>query len=192
MIAPGKLTEISKDPKDPNLEKQNNVEQQTLLVWSTQPVFFWKGEMKGIEVRHIRSDKLMWSQNLEPTTNSIIYQGEPLQPGKAYFWREILPDKEALSRRSFRMMKAEDRDRISAELKQLESKLKTEGVSADQIVLRRVEYFADKELWSDVFREIYSVQNPSPKLKELIKQIQGHDFCAPDKGEQQVGLVSEE
>lgn len=67
------------------------------------------------------------------------------------------------------MMKAEDRDRISAELKELESKPNA---------LERINYFSQKQLWSDVLREIYSVPNPSPELKQTINQIQGHNFCS--------------
>jgi hypothetical protein len=163
MIAPGKL------------EDQNDGK-GSLVIWGNKPVFLWQGEIVGIEVRHTRSDKLMWSQN-NPTTRSVIYQGEPLQPGEDYFWREKLPLKQLPSKQSFRMMKAEDRDRISAELKELESKLKTKGASASEIALEKINYFSQKQLWSDVLREIYSVPNPSPELKQTINQIQGHDFC---------------
>lgn len=170
MIAPGKL-------------KDTNSIKASLEVWSTKPVFLWKGKMKGIEVRDIRSNKLMWSQSLEPMTQSIIYQGETLQPGNAYIWREALPNEQLPSRQSFRIMKAEKRDRISAELNQLENNLKAKGANSEQIILKRIEYFAQKELWSDVVREIYSVQHPSPELKEQIKEIQSHDFCSQDKDE---------
>lgn len=178
MIAPGPL-------KDPNSIKAS------LKVWGTQPVFLWKGAIKGIEVRDARSkNKLMWSQQVEPTTRSIVYQGEDLEPGKAYIWRETLADEELPSRQSFRIMKAEERDSISTELKQLESNLKAKGKKPEEIVLARIDYFVEKQLWSDVLREIYSVENPSPELKELITQIQSNDFCSEDKDKQKLSLVS--
>ena len=176
MISPGKL-------KDPNGNRGN------LVVWGTQPVFLWQGEITGIEVRHIRSNKLIWSQTLKPTTRSIIYQGEPLQPGEAYIWLAILPDEQLPNRQSFRIMKAEKRDSISTDLKELESKPKAEDANSEEIILARVEYFAKQELWSDVLRELYSVENPSPELKEKIEQIQGHDFCSIDKEEQILGFA---
>jgi hypothetical protein len=176
MISPGKL------------EDQNDGK-QSLVVWGTQPVFLWGGKMVGIEVRHTHRKELMWSQSLNSTTRSIIYQGEPLKPGEDYFWRETIPQEKLPSRKSFRVMKVEDRDRISAELKKLESKLKAKEASAEEIVLARVNYFAEKSLWSDVLREIYSVPNPSPGLKEKIKQIQGHNFCSQEKDEQKFGFV---
>lgn len=181
MIAPAKL-----EDRDDGKESKATIE-----MWGTQPVFLWKGEIKGIEVRNIRSNELMWSQKFDrPKASSIVYQGKPLQPGQAYSWREIEPiSKDELpNKQSFRIMKKEDRDRIYAELKQLENK----GANPEEIILARIKYFAEKELWSDVFREIYLVQNPSPELKELTQQIQGHDFCAPDKDEPKVSLVSGE
>ena len=176
MIAPGPL-------KDPNSIKAS------LKVWGTQPVFLWKGEIKGIEVLHTHSKKLMWSQQVEPTTRSIVYQGEDLEPGKDYIWRETLADEEIPSRKSFRIMKAEERDSISTDLKQLESNLKAKGKKPEEIVLGRIDYFVEKQLWSDVLREIYSVENPSPELKELITQIQSNDFCSEDKDKQKLSLV---
>lgn len=174
IIAPGKL----KDPK---------TDQGTIKMWGIKPVFLWKGEIKGIEVRHIVTNELMWRQALNPTTNSIVYQGKPLKPGEAYSWRETerfssddLPNKQ-----SFRIMKAEERDRISSDLKKLESELKPKGANQknanqEKIVLARTKYFTDKGYSSDAFREIYSVQNPSSELQKYINQIQSHDFCAPD------------
>ena len=58
-----------------------------------------------------------------------------------------------------------------------------------EIVLGRIDYFVEKQLWSDVLREIYSVENPSPELKELITQIQSNDFCSEDKDKQKLSLV---
>ena len=166
MISPGKLKDTDK-------------EKASLKVWSTQPVFVWKGEIKGIEVRHIRSNKLIWSQSVNPQTQNLIYQGEePLQPGEAYLWREKLPDNQVPSRVSFRIMKPEERNSISTELNKLESNLKAKGASQEEIILARIEYFAKKQLWSDVFQQVYSVKNPSPKLEQKVKQIESHDFCS--------------
>ncbi|WP_088243907.1 hypothetical protein [Calothrix rhizosoleniae] len=79
MIAPGKL-------------KDSNNGKQTLVVWNTRPLFLWKDDnkkFKGIEVFHIRSYKQVWkSRTLKPNNNRVIYDGEPLKPGEAYFWRE--------------------------------------------------------------------------------------------------------
>ena len=156
MIAPAKF-----EDKDEVKEESK----ATIKMWGTQPVFLWEGEIKGIEVRNIRSNELMWSQKFDrPKASNIVYQGKPLQPGQAYSWGETEPlsEKDLPNKQSFRIMKKEDRDRISGELKQLESNLKAKGKSQEEIVLARSDYFAKQGLWSDVLREIYSVQNPSP------------------------------
>ncbi len=172
MIAPGKLKNVDNG-------------KQTLVVWNTRPLFIWKDDknkVRGIEVFHIRSNQMVWrSKTLKPGTNRVIYDGEPLKTGENYSWREAISPEQLPSKQSFRIMSAKERKAISADLNQLEPK----GASADKMILARVDYFAGKELWSDVLWEMYSVKNPSPELKQKIQQIQSHDFCS-----QKVALVS--
>ena len=181
MIAPGRLKDVKNG-------------EQTLVVWNTRPLFIWKDDknkVRRIEVFHIRSNQVVWkSKTLPSNTNRIIYDGEPLKPGEAYSWRETISSEQFPSKQSFRIMSAEGRQTIATELKQLENRLKAKKTSKDKAILARVDYFADKQLWSDVLREIYSVKNPSPELKHKIQQIQSYDFCSPKQNEQKFGLVS--
>ena len=167
-IAPGKL-------------KDTNNGKQTLVVWNTRPIFIWKDDnnkVRRIEVLHIRSNQVVWrSKTFKPGTSRIIYDGKPLKPGEAYSWREAIPPEQLPSKQSFRIMSAEKRQAISAELNQLKPK----GASKEKIILARVEYFARKELWGDALLEMHSVKNPSPELKQKIQQIQSHDFCSLQK-----------
>ena len=106
MIAPAKL-----EDRDGGKEESKT----TIEMWGTQPVFLWEGEIKGIEVRHIRSNELMWSQKFDkPKASNIVYQGKSLQAGEAYSWGEIeaLSKDDLPNKRSFRITKAEERDRI--------------------------------------------------------------------------------
>ena len=174
MIAPGKLSELDRD----NSDRDGRIE-----VWSARPLFLWQESMVGIEVRHLRSDELMWSQPLQAEARSITYAGKPLQPGEGYYWRETLPLEKVPHRVSFKMIEAEKIAVITAELEQLESKLKAVAASANKIALERVNYFIKRGLWSDGLREIYS----EPKLfSELIEQIEAHDFCP--KGEKNISF----
>ncbi|MGB5712666.1 MAG: hypothetical protein WBM44_17365, partial [Waterburya sp.] len=132
MIAPGKLSELNRD---------NSARDGRIEVWSDRPLFLWQESMVGIEVRHLRSDELMWIQSLEPEARSITYAGKPLQPGEGYYWRETLPLEEVPHRVSFKMIEAEKRSVITAELEQLESKFKAVGASGNKIALERVNYF---------------------------------------------------
>jgi len=169
MIAPGKL-------------KDSHNGKQTLVVWNTRPLFMWKDDnkkVKGIEVFHTRSYKQVWrSKTLQSGTSKVIYDGKPLQPGAAYFWRETTSLEQSPSKQSFRIMDAEKRQTITRGLKQLENRLKAKRASKDKIVLARVDYFANRQLWSDVLLEMHSVPNPSAELKQKIRQIENYDFCS--------------
>ncbi|NEP37613.1 hypothetical protein [Moorena sp. SIO3B2] len=169
MLTPGQLPD-----RDPNSNHKGSLE-----IWSEQPLFLWQGEMKGIEVREYRTEKQLWEQPLEPTTNSILYQGEPLKPGKDYYWRNTIPLEQLPTKRSFRLMDDEKRNQITTDLNELESNLKAEDASADKIALKRINYFINKQLWSDALREIYLMPNPPAEVTDLMDKIKNkaHDFC---------------
>ncbi|NEP53777.1 MAG: hypothetical protein F6K65_35245 [Moorea sp. SIO3C2] len=169
MLTPGQLPD-----NDPNSNHRGSLE-----IWSEQPLFLWQGEMKGIEVREMRTNQQLWEQPLEPTTTSILYQGKALKPGKAYYWRNTIPLEELPTKRSFRLMDDEKRNQVTADLTALESKLKAEDASADQITLKRIKYFINKQLWSDALREIYLMPNPPAEVTDVIDKInnKAHDFC---------------
>jgi uncharacterized protein (DUF342 family) len=76
-------------------------------------------------------------------------------------------------------MDSQKRDRITAELSQLEERLK--GASAETMALEKANYFAERKLWPDALRELYSVSEPSAELRDAIEQIQAYDFCTEDK-----------
>ncbi|AOY82610.1 hypothetical protein BJP36_24520 [Moorena producens JHB] len=174
MLIPGQLPD-----RDLNSEQNGSLEIQngSLEIWSDQPLFLWQGEMKGIEVREYRTEKQLWEQPLEPTTNSRLYQGKPLQPGKDYFWRNTIPLEQLPTKRSFRLMNDEKRNQVTANLTELESNLKAQDVSANQIALERIKYFIDKQLWSDALREIYLMPNPPAEVTDVIDRINNNDFC---------------
>lgn len=162
MIAPGKLSERERD----NSDLDGRIE-----VWSDRPLFLWQESIVGIEVRHLRSDELMWTQPLEPKARSITYAGKPLQAGEDYYWHETLNSFDSVS---FRMMTANESAVITAELEQRSSKLKAVGATANKIALERVNYLIEQRLWSDALREIYSEPN---LFSELIEKIKAYDFC---------------
>ncbi|NER94020.1 MAG: hypothetical protein F6J86_09300 [Symploca sp. SIO1B1] len=174
LITPGKLR---------STDENGAYEKGTIKVWGEQPLFLWQGVMEGIEVRHLRSNELIWSQTLEPTTNRITYQGEELEPEQVYFWRETVPLDTLPTKITFRIMNKEDRDRISTELAELESQLETEGASESDITLARVTYFANLQLWSDALQAAYSVENPSGELADFIAKFEAHNFCPSEEGD---------
>ncbi|NEP28348.1 MAG: hypothetical protein F6K49_42740 [Moorea sp. SIO3I6] len=76
-------------------------------------------------------------------------------------------------------MNDEKRNQVTADLTALESKLKAQDASADQIALERINYFINKQLWSDALREIYRMPNPPAEVTDILDKInnKAHDFC---------------
>ncbi|NEQ64852.1 MAG: CHAT domain-containing protein [Symploca sp. SIO2D2] len=80
-------------------------------------------------------------------------------------------------------MEPEKRDRITAELAELENQLKAEKASVSEVILARVNYFADQELWSDALREVYARED----FLELSEKITTKDFCSGEIGNREQG-----
>lgn len=171
MLTPGQLSN-----SDENSDQKGSLE-----IWSEQPLFLWQGKMKGIEVREMRTNQQLWEQPLEPTTNSIVYQGKALKAGIDYYWRNTIDLEELPTKISFRLMDDEKRNQFTTELNELESKLKAKDASAERIALERVNYFINKQLWSDALQEIYLMSNPPAEVTDLIDKINNKDFCRDER-----------
>lgn len=140
-------------------------------VWSNQPMFVWRGNLKKVEVRTQDREKVLWSQTVAETDNRVTYSGEPLQPGQTYNWIIFNSQNSPLFFIPFKVMDASERDRIQVGLTNLDQALKDKGATPEEIAMQRANYFAQQELWSDVLKEVYSVPNPSPELEAMIEQI---------------------
>ncbi|BAY60274.1 hypothetical protein NIES22_03320 [Calothrix brevissima NIES-22] len=149
-------------------------------IWSLKPLFLWNikspGDVKRIQLFKPGSDKAFWDKEIAPGQTSIIYDGEPLQPGQVYsLWVHIPFPVEKLS---FQIMGEEKRNQIAGELQQIEAKSKQQGTITETIALEKVDLFVSKQMWADALREIYAVPNPSPELKEIQQQIPSFDYCS--------------
>lgn len=144
-------------------------------VWSNRPLFVWQGEVERIEVREpLPSGEVLWKQAVTPNQRSISYGGEPLQPGR-YNW--IIFDRQNRPFVfQFTVMDAEQRQTIEKDLQQLEEKLNTRRTTAEERALHRAQYFAQQQLWSDFWQEIFSVKNPSAALSEIV-QTKTAELC---------------
>jgi hypothetical protein len=174
-FAPAKL--VDRDTKQENTQ---DIEE----VWSDRPLFLWAikgGTAQRIELFVQGSADAPWSREIQAGETKVSYDGQPLQSGQTYEWQlsalASFPIKSPGVR--FQVMDSQKRDRITAELTQLEGRLK--GASEETIALEKADYFAKQELWSDALRELYSVPKPSAELKSAIEQIQAYDFCTEDK-----------
>jgi hypothetical protein len=66
-------------------------------------------------------------------------------------------------------MEAQQRQRIIVDLWTLERQL--QGASREEIALAKANYFAQRQLWSDVLQQAYSVQNPSAELAKFVQKL---------------------
>lgn len=151
-------------------------------IWNLNPVFVWfvqGGNAQSIELFERGIKEPLWTKEISNGETKITYDGVALQPGKTYEWRVLakLPAPVKSITTQFQVMNTQERTDIAKELAQLEQRLKQQGANPEKIALEKVNYFGQKELWSDVVREIYSVPNPSPELAEIIKQIPSNNYC---------------
>ncbi|MEH2263295.1 DUF928 domain-containing protein [Nostoc sp.] len=141
----------------------------TRVVWSDRPLFIWQGQVNKIVV--LKNTRKKWTQPVTETQNISTYTAdEPLQPGETYEWRVFFEDSLSLSV-NFQVMEAQQRDRITADLQNLEKQLKAENKDPEAIALAKAKYFAENQLWSDALQQAYSVQFRSDELQKMIKNI---------------------
>jgi hypothetical protein len=141
-------------------------------IWHDRPLFIWRGEAVQIELLAAGRQEVLWSKNLTANDTRAVYDGEPLQAGQRYQWRLYQSEQDVEGPILFRILPKEERDRLSAELNQLQ----TQGATAEEIALQRANYFAKKRMWADALQEIYSVENPSDQLNKLGEEITSY-FC---------------
>lgn len=145
-------------------------------IYSTNPMFLWQGNLKKIAVAKLPSRKNFWDLENIGENNLAIYSGEEaLQPGKKYQWKAFLGENPSLLA-NFHLMDAQERQQITDELKILEQRLQTQGADEKTIALEKADFFAKKELWSDVLQQVYSVPNLDKELSpqqttDLLKKL---------------------
>lgn len=163
---------------------------ETRVVWNDRPLFLWQGIAQKIEVRLPSSEDAFWEQSVSEADRSATYNGSALQQGHTYEWMLTARYSQPISF-NFQIMAAERRKVIAAELMALEAQLKTKTDEA--IALQRANYFAQRELWSDVLQEVFSVQNPSAALaqikQELPAELLGDKKCGDSRRTQNATLT---
>ncbi|MBG1271365.1 DUF928 domain-containing protein [Nostoc sp. WHI] len=140
----------------------------TRIVWSDRPLFIWQGQVKKIVVLNKNTGK-KWTQAVTETQNISTYTADkPLQPGETYEW-EVSYGANLSLNVNFQVMEGQQRDRITADLQNLEKQLKAENKDTEAIALAKAKYFAENQLWSDVLQQVYSIQTTSIELDAFRK-----------------------
>lgn len=156
-------------PIDPNKLCAIAPEPAPQEIWSDRPLFVWQAEVGKIQVRLPGRKEQLWQQTVTPTARRVLYGGEALQPGETYNWVSFDQQNKRLFAVRFKVMDAEKRDGIKTQLQSLEAELKAKGATSEEIAMHRAQYFAKQKLWSDFWREVFSVENPSTALTEMVK-----------------------
>lgn len=173
----------------------SNNEKVNLVIWSDKPLFLWRikgGKATKIEIFEKGESEVLETLVMSEGKTKIIYKGKLLQPGQSYTWQLSAN----LGRRTvkdngtdFQIMDAQKRLSIASDLTKLEALLKQQQASVEKIALEKANYFAQKELWSDVLQQLYSVSKPSQELTETIKNIEAYSFCGDEQALRIIGRV---
>ncbi len=149
------------------------------LIWSDRPLFIWQGEIPQSKVNlysssanfnYERDEELVWSQAIAANSVRITYSGEPLQPGFIYDWEFVTAKK--TYRSTFVVMTEEERQAITRDLAAIENQLTAEGKGNEEIAIAKADYLAQKQLWSDVLQQLYTIENPSLDLVSKTEDIE--------------------
>lgn len=141
------------------------------VIYSTRPLFLWKGNLNKIAVGNLGSPNYFWSEEIRGQKSFVTYAAkDELQPGLPYEW-EVFIDEKSVELIPFQVMDAQQRQVVSDELKTLETRLQAKSANKEAVALERAKYFAQKELWADVLQEAYSVPNPSAELSQILQDL---------------------
>lgn len=146
-------------------------------IWHQKPVFIWYGELAKLEVQTQSSDTVVWRKEVTANDSHVIYDGEPLQPGKAYNLVVFL-DKNPAWEVPFQILPYATRAQHWGNIHELENNLKQQGADTNEIALYRAQYFQQQGWQSDVIQEAFSVANPSDQLQEIRRRWQT-EYCSP-------------
>jgi hypothetical protein len=155
---------------------------QEFVLWSDRPRFLWQVDPNGVEAQSIRlltsGDEVVWEKTLARDSQTIVYDGVPLQPGQTYTWELSVKHQE--SKQSdvklptpyrFQVMEANQRNQIAAELEKHTLSLKQPDASPELIALVKANYLTEKRLLSDALQVLYAVPAPSPQLRGMLEKL---------------------
>lgn len=166
----------------PHAQKSNS--DRPSEIWNNRPIFVWNGIVDRVEVYSKPERDLLWKQIVKSGKNYISYTGEPLKSGETYkLSLYAIPESEGVFPPEvdlyFQVVDTEKSEQITQELNQLQTEHQQKQSTPEEIALARVQYFADRQLWSDAIMESVLVENPSSSLKELLETKIPQHLCPP-------------
>ncbi len=145
-------------------------------VWNSRPRLVWSGNFRVVGVRPVGAKMLLW-RSVAPAGNKLHrleYTGVPLEAGKAYEWLFFFSENSSapILRVPFQIVDANQRTTINTDLAKLKAQFQKQKINAEAMALQRANYFAQRQLSSDVLQEIYSVTNPSQQLQQVARSLE--------------------
>lgn len=162
LISPGLLIDLDSEA--------NNIQE----IWHQNPLFVWQSDnLKAVSLKD--GDNIYWQQEVKATQTNLFYNGKPLQPGTTYKLVVFNPYETEIQ--SIQLVTPDKHQKIATDLANIEDKLKSESADKEEIALKKADYFAKLQMWSDVLWQLYSIPNPSDELKATLEELKTHDFC---------------
>ena len=157
---------------------EETYEASPLQVWGLNPVFVWQEKWTHLKVFRSRDHEVLLDQALAPEARYLVYNevehAIPLEPGGAYYWKLSRDgsdgQKATFGETTFRTLDEVQRLELGVEIAEIDT--------SEEALIKRVKFFADRELWADVVREIYTATELPSDLEALKEEITRHDFCA--------------
>jgi hypothetical protein len=147
---------------------------QTL--WTQAPILVWQSQQSTVGIRPQNSSgAALWTETAEMNGLGVyqaIYGGTDLETG-SYDW-VFYSDQMAESPIqwfSFYVMEAAERERIAADLTDLEAELEAAGGDEEAIAQAKADYFLSQDLKADALQVLFAVEHPSEDLQYLQAQL---------------------
>ena len=151
----------------------------TPAIWHDQPVIVWQvmfdpaNNTPKFVVRNAQTQEIMWEYASSVGETSVVYDGEPLQPGHTYEL-EIFQNATAEERLifpDFQVLPQSVRTLITNGLQNSVEKNEFAVDDAEWTAVQQAEYFADRNLPYDAVQSLFSVSEPSSELQATQAQI---------------------
>jgi hypothetical protein len=134
--------------------------------WSRQPLLIWRGSISSISLRRrgTMSD-LPWTPTITPDQQTVVYDGEPLEPGDYWVQIQYLDQNGNANSEEIRLSVIDDEN---SEIAIAIDNIEQQALAPDEMIRQRAQYFEEQNLWLDVFRELEQLALTSPDLRTQL------------------------
>ena len=139
------------------------------VIWSDRPQLAWDNGLSPVKIVKITksgdSTHPVWSWEIDSLQTSVQYDDKPLPPD-VYQWSTT----DSFGRSdtgSFEVMERVEQKKIGDALLILEQEIKGQKLTDDDRILRKIEFWLDRNLPWDAMSEIYAYEGRSTEAEKL-------------------------